>query len=236
MVLVGCQKHLDTNISSSDEIKIYKLTHKSTNVYLLQNKGRFILIDAAYNSSLDKIKSFLDLHRVTSEKLAALVLTHAHEDHAGAASEIKLQYGIPVIGGQADLQYYQSGEGVPICPTSGLAKVFSWFSKPQFPAIDLDKTVSASDTLILDDWPLKIYNLSGHTPGSLIIEGDKFVFVGDLIRGGIFNSSQPKRHFFICDEKDNDEDTRWLLKRHGRSIWYPGHYGPLSGEEVKEEF
>lgn len=219
--------------STLDSDGIFRLSHKSTNIYLVTERGRHLLIDAGYESSFSRIEAFLDDHGVDRSDLEYLVLTHAHVDHAGAAKRIREEYGCQVIAGGQDSTFYVNGINVDICPTSLTARILSWFTKDRYAPVKPDIWITSSDTLRPQNFGMEIFNLPGHTPGSLIIKKDESAFVGDLIRGRPLDHDRPAIHYFMCDLNDNEDDIRGLLRDTSVSIWYPGHFGPLQVFDVR---
>jgi hypothetical protein len=62
------------------------------------------------------------------------------------------------------------------------------------------------------------------------------VFVGDLFRGAIVDSSA-ERHFHMCDEIDNDQDIRSLLGlAPAVKTFFVGHFGPVDRLAVEMRF
>ena len=66
---------------------------------------------------------------------------------------------------------------------------------------------------------------------------DLAALVGDLFRGAIAGSSA-ELHFYMCDLAGNRRDVRAVLERIAPSatVFFPGHFGPVSREAVAEKF
>ena len=71
----------------------------STNCYLLINEENSdaVLIDPAGDASA--IKKMLERNKC---RLSAVLLTHGHYDHIGAAERIKDEYGVKVYAGEQE--------------------------------------------------------------------------------------------------------------------------------------
>jgi glyoxylase-like metal-dependent hydrolase (beta-lactamase superfamily II) len=189
------------------------------------------LIDCGYEGTEYKIEEALSKNGHTGRDIDYLIVTHAHGDHAGAARNLQKMYGCKVIAGERDRFHFENGKNAEICPVSFTAKMMSWFLSSSFPGISPDSTIANGDTLSLAEWPIEIFQMPGHTPGSLIIRCEQSLFVGDLIRGKIGNHQKAVRHYFMCDLEGNDEDIKSLLKAYPNTVWYPGHFGPLTSPE-----
>lgn len=234
MVMWSCHSGQSKTLSKPQSEPIIEIfQHKNTNVYLVSKNGSSVLIDAAYEGSLSKLRAWLRNRSKLVDNLRYMILTHAHVDHAGGAAKLKDELAVQIVAGTRDSSYYVNGLNADICPTSFQATLMSWFVKERYPPVMPDVFVNPKDTIVLEDMDMKIFAMDGHTPGSLIVTlGDK-AFVGDLIRGQPLSHQSPARHYFMCDEVDNDRDIEALLNLPHLRTWYPGHFGPLSTDEVK---
>ena len=61
--------------------------HTSVNIYLIRHAGRMVLVDGGcglfYGPSLNKLPASLKAAGYTPEQITDVLLTHAHDDHAG---------------------------------------------------------------------------------------------------------------------------------------------------------
>jgi hydroxyacylglutathione hydrolase len=105
---------------------------------------------------------------------AAVLLTHAHLDHAGTAG-VFAGDGIPVFCHPADALAFTDPVG--------------WrrdgFPNPLEPVKDL-RSVEDGDVLRLAGVDVEVWHTPGHTPGHCIfrVDGDVLVFSGDLVFAG----------------------------------------------------
>ena len=54
----------------------------------------------------------------------AIVITHAHLDHAGGAAELRERTRAPIIAHENDLPYYRREKPMTFCPTGRLGPYF----------------------------------------------------------------------------------------------------------------
>lgn len=74
---------------------VYRLGTEKVNYYLVEDGGRFTLVDAGLPAYHDQLEPALTGAGHTFDDLAAVVLTHAHSDHTGYAPRLH-ERGIPV--------------------------------------------------------------------------------------------------------------------------------------------
>ncbi len=108
------------------------------NVYLISDDEAALVVDPAENA--EAILSALG-----DKKLAAIVLTHGHWDHTGAAAELRRLSGAPVIAGVADADQIESPSDI------GTSRV----SDP----CPVDVRVKTGD----------VVETPGHSPGSICL-------------------------------------------------------------------
>jgi glyoxylase-like metal-dependent hydrolase (beta-lactamase superfamily II) len=111
---------------------------------------------------------------------------------------------------------------------------------PTYEAFKPDRVVERE--LRLGEWGIagRVYQLPGHTPGSLVVElDDGRSFVGDMMLGGYLGGAlMPQRageHYFHADRHRNFENIHTLLKGPGK-LFFLGHGGPVTRESVVAAF
>ena len=120
----------------------------ANNVYIVSDGEGTMVVDPS--CSADKILAALG-----ERKLDAIVLTHSHFDHTGAAAELREATGAPVIASAVDAPLIEeprdedlSTRGVP-CP--------------------VDRTVAHGDVVEVGNMKWKVIATPGHTPGSICL-------------------------------------------------------------------
>lgn len=128
----------------------------------------------------DRIAEAVEQTGVTVEKV---LLTHGHIDHAAAATEIALKYGVEIEGpGEADAPFL---EGLP-----EQGKKWGIPAQPAKPARWLDQ----GDVVTVGELELEVRHCPGHTPGHVIFlyTPQKIAIVGDVIfQGSIGRTDLP---------------------------------------------
>ncbi len=101
----------------------------------------------------------------------AVLLTHAHFDHMGAAGAVCAALGIPLWVGAADADFLTD-------PVGNLSGVFGGV-----PICDLhaDRLLREGDVLRRGAETLRVLETPGHTPGSLCFWGTDVLITGDTL-------------------------------------------------------
>ncbi|MEM7183525.1 MAG: MBL fold metallo-hydrolase [Spirochaetota bacterium] len=219
--------------------KIHKIQLDYANVYIVDYKKKLLLIDSGRQKDFKKFKEYLHDLNYQLKDIQLVILTHGHEDHAGAGKLFQ-EEGIPIIAGLADKPLLNQGKNNTLCPTSQLAKyMISDFQKASFSPYEANLYISSNKSLELLDkfgFPIIVYHVGNHTPGSLVVEipSAKVMFLGDLARGdGPFHSQTGEIHFYLCDLHENQEKLTKLLSSSMAETFYTGHFGPINRREVQ---
>lgn len=188
-------------------MKIFNLTCKMTNCYLIESNCGWIMIDTDFPDTLNPLMHLLKQQDIKISDIKYLIVTHFHPDHAGIAQDLK-NLGIKLI--------------IHECQVSFVDKLNNFFknnSKVKFTDI-----VSEDNIVISDKESRKflkgigiegeIIQTPGHTDDSisLIIDGC-CAFTGDLPEFGLM-------------EAYNDQtmkDSWKSIKNYKTTKIYPAH-------------
>lgn len=90
-----------------DEVadRVYRLGSWGVNWYLVDDGGRFTVVDAGLISEFDQLPAALGELGAAMSDVEAVVLTHAHVDHRGSAGPIQKE---------ADASVYVHDDDVPL--------------------------------------------------------------------------------------------------------------------------
>lgn len=162
-----------------------------TNCYLLKSDWSNILIDTGYKGKEKIILDFLEKNEILPETIKLIILTHAHYDHIGNASELKKLTGAKILLHKNDLPLLDSG-----ITDSKSTKPLNFWGKillSKVASIDTKFNQIKPDIIIDSEFDLKKYgfngriiNTPGHSKGSISVildSGD--AFIGDLAMNGL---------------------------------------------------
>lgn len=165
----------------------------------------------------------LDVVRQQELKPLALLLTHAHFDHFGAAAEIMEQTGLPLYVHELDRAMLLSPE-VCLAENLGFAAIYR---KPDEAGI---RTFTDNETLkFSEELEFLVIHTPGHSPGSSCFRHGDILFSGDtLFRDGVGR---------VDFKGGNIHDMRASLARlgaiEGDCTVYCGHYGNTTLEHER---
>ena len=219
------------------------------NVFGLRHEdGSWTLIDTALPFSAGRIKSWAE--ETFGRSPNAIVLTHGHFDHAGAAKELAEEWDIPVYAHLHEFPYLMGEKEYP-APDWKAGGGIMPFMSPALPRgpIDLGTRLKAlpgeGGELSLAEMPgWQLVHTPGHTPGhvSFFRAGDRTLLVGDAFcttkPESFFaaNFSQPAElhgppSYFTSDWDAARVSVRKLAALEPATV-APGHGKPLAGSEV----
>jgi hydroxyacylglutathione hydrolase len=176
-----------------------------TNCWLLggDEEPDAVVVDPGYDPA--RIASTLER---AGRRPSAVLLTHAHLDHASAAGEF-------------------AGDEVPVLIHPGDAVAFDdvdrWnpgFDNPLSPVKDL-RTIADGEVLSFAGLSILVHHTPGHTPGHCSFEVQESVAGGDLVFAGSIGRSD----FPNSSPQDMERSLAWFLTLDDRVGVLPGH-GP----------
>jgi glyoxylase-like metal-dependent hydrolase (beta-lactamase superfamily II) len=178
-----------------------------TNCWLLSSAASndAVAIDPGFEPA--RVHAMLD---AAGRRLAAVLLTHAHLDHALSAGVF-------------------AGEEVPVFVHPEDAVAFEdperWNGGTPYqlePVKDL-RTMADQDVLEFAGFRIEVWHTPGHTPGHCVFRTDAKVFSGDLVFAGSIGRSD----FPNSSPADMERSLRRFLDQPDELDVYPGH-GPAT--------
>lgn len=103
-------------------------------------------------------------------KPVMIINTHGHVDHTGANRDMKDKFGVPLLIHAADAAL--------LGKTASLELSLFLAAKDSPPA---DRTFADGEEIRIGNGALRVLHTPGHTPGSVSLRADGFLFSGDTL-------------------------------------------------------
>src|ERR1700712_1287831 len=84
---------------------VFRVRGRIVNWYLLRDGRDLTLVDAGYPGNADDVESSIRLLGHDPRDVGALVVTHAHADHIGAAGFLHERFGVPAYCSTAEVPH-----------------------------------------------------------------------------------------------------------------------------------
>lgn len=189
-----------------------KLDFLDTNCYIIETQKLSFIIDPG--SDFEKINNFLLSNNIIPN---FIINTHCHFDHIGAVIPLIEFYNTPFY-------IHEKEEEILNDSSKNLSSFFNG-NELSFKTYKLIKGEIIIDFLLSK---IDIFHMPGHSPGSIVIKYENFLFTGDVIfKGNIGRTDLPggdKNLMKLSLKKLKSFDENLLI--------FPGH-GPES--TLKEE-
>jgi len=185
------------------ELDLFDRNPYGTNYWILSadGSGEAVVVDAGFDA--EGIRETVER---AGKRLVAILLTHAHLDHASEAGDL-------------------AGEEIPVFVHADDAVAFEdidrWnpgFENPLTPVKDL-RTISDGEVLSLAGLSFVVHHTPGHTPGHCSFEVGTSLAGGDLVFAGSIGRSD----FPNSSPTDMERSLRWLLTLDDAVEVLPGH-------------
>jgi len=157
-------------------------------------------------------------------KVAKLLITHGHLDHAGGAASLAARLGVPIEGPEEGDRFW-----LEQLPQQG-----QMFGGSRVDAFIPDRWLKDGDVVSFGEVNLDVLHCPGHTPGHVVFfdAADRLAIVGDvLFQGSIGRTDLPRG-----DHDALIRSIRSKLWPLGDDVTFISGHGPMStfGEERRD--
>ena len=168
--------------------RILQILSGRSNVFLITNGKKNILIDTSPENNWNKLEK--KLTGLNINNIDFLILTHTHFDHAANANRIKKKYSAQVFVHETEASYLSSGKNIIPNGTNIITRtLINLFANSVFPRLGYEPC--QADILVKSSLDLKefgfeacIIHTPGHTIGSMsIVVDNEVALVGDTMFG-----------------------------------------------------
>lgn len=202
------------------------------NIYLIENEGKFFLIDTGLKRGRKQL--LVDLEKAECEpgNLELIILTHGHVDHVGNAAYLRDNFGAKIAMHREDTRMIETGDmfvdtkKTPmIRVVGGLMRLIGLSTYERFtPDIRLEDEQDLSEYGL----PAKVIHIPGHSNGSICLyTEDNDLFCGDIYG----NEGTPEPTTIIQNQAEFDSSIERIKQLELRNI-YPGHGKPFTFLEM----
>ena len=180
-------------------IKTLPVGQLEANCYVVTDEENLVCAVIDPGDESNTILDYVEDHKFT---VKAILLTHGHFDHIGAADTVAMETGATVYVNKKD-----TTEGVEEYKYHPLVPV---------------RYISDGDVITVGSLRFRVLETPGHSPGSVAFRCEDALFCGDtLFRGSCGRTDLPGG-----DEDQLMMSLRRLADIPGDLEVYPGHMGP----------
>jgi glyoxylase-like metal-dependent hydrolase (beta-lactamase superfamily II) len=194
------------------DVRCFTVGLFQVNTYLIRDPktGACAVVDTGEGDELPRRLQALS----PPPDVQAILLTHAHVDHAGGLVYLQEAFDVPTYLPTLERPLFDS------LPRQG-----EWFGMPELnrPCGRVDHHVNDGDTIALGSLTLHFLATPGHTPGQGCFYDDSDIIVGDTL----FAGSIGRTDFPLSDPVAMQESLRRLLELPSELRVHSGH-GPVT--------
>lgn len=213
---------------------IFRLGTGLTAFHLLEEGGRYTLVDGAFPRYFQQLTRFLSERGGGLEMIDAQVLTHHHPDHRGMTERIRRETAGPVWIHHVDQPHLSSPAPTPRAP---IWRPYVFKAIAHMVRNGVTRTPPVLESSVFDDGEVldvpgrpRVMAVPGHTGGNCVLQlGDGIIITGDaLISIDIFswNVRPSIPASFFNDDSEQAIHSLARLERLDAHKLLPGH-GPM---------
>ncbi len=202
-------------------VKIHRIASGNVNCYIVADNDKAILIDTGRKKYREKI-----LERCKKFHVSLIVLTHGHMDHCQNAAYLAETLHIPIAINKNDMDLIPDNRKQSLLAKTLLGKIvlsvsLSSFEMDSLEVFDPIIYLKNGDDLSEYGIAAKVVELPGHTKGSIGIEIEDNLFVGDAL----MNMFYPTVSMLYVDEQEMLSSAKHISELGDKTIYF-GHGKP----------
>jgi hydroxyacylglutathione hydrolase len=203
----------------------YKISNAfDCNIYLVDGGGEYVVIDAGSGMDSNAIVAWVQRDGIAIEQIKALILTHAHADHAGGASKLRHDLSVPVLAGSLTADIVASGDeariSLPEARRNGIYP--AWY---RFKACPIDRALCNGETIAIGSLTLQVIAVPGHSADMIALYCPELgaLFAGDTVFSGGMLALQSSPDFSLSEYRRtiaslSSMNLKQLFSGHGTAI------------------
>lgn len=207
-------------------VKIHRIASGNVNCYIVADNDKAILIDTGRKKYCEKI-----LERCKKFHVSLIVFTHGHMDHCQNAAYLAEALHIPIAINKNDMDLIPDNRKQSLLAKTLLGKIvlsvsLSSFEMDSLEVFDPIIYLKNGDDLSEYGIAAKVVELPGHTKGSIGVEIEDNLFVGDAL----MNMFYPTVSMLYVDEQEMLLSAKYISELGEKTIYF-GHGKPKRNRE-----
>lgn len=207
-------------------VKIHRIASGNVNCYIVADNDKAILIDTGRKKYCEKI-----LERCKKFHVSLIVLTHGHMDHCQNATYLAEALHISIAINKNDMDLITDNRKQSLLAKTLLGKIvlsvsLSSFEMDSLEVFDPIIYLKNGDDLSEYGIAAKVVELPGHTKGSIGVEIEDNLFVGDAL----MNMFYPTVSMLYVDEQEMLLSAKYISELGEKTIYF-GHGKPKRNRE-----
>lgn len=207
-------------------VKIHRIASGNVNCYIVADNDNAILIDTGRKKYREKI-----LEKCKEFHVSLIVLTHGHMDHCQNAAYLANALHIPIAMNKKDMDLIPDNRKQYLLAKTLLGKIvlsvsLSSFEKDSLEVFEPILYLKNGDDLSEYGIAAKVVELPGHTKGSIGIEIEDNLFVGDALMNMFYLTVS----MLYVDEQEMISSAKYISELGEKTIYF-GHGKPKQNRE-----
>lgn len=195
----------------------YQAGHRlGVNVYLVEDRGEYALIDIGYEDDVDEIVDLIRRMDFSLSSCQLLIATHADVDHTQGLHRAQQILKAPIGAHPKAADALHEGD-----PEITFSRIKAQQIDIPMPTVSVDRLLNDGDSIAIGGLSLKVWSTPGHTAGQLAFKLGNLLFVGDNIYKdgsvGVIDAHHGSHlpDFIKSLKRIRQDDSEFLLPSHG---------------------